>query len=78
MKLIVAGATGFIASEVIRQSLRLKEVTSVIALARKPVSPPQGLAEAEAAKLRSVVISDYEIYPDEVLREFANANACIW
>ncbi|KAJ6507895.1 putative nucleoside-diphosphate-sugar epimerase [Mycena vitilis] len=75
MKLIVAGATGYVAQEVIRQSLRMSQVTSVVALARKPVVAPEG---ESASKLKSVIIKDYEHYSDEVKKEFAGADACIW
>jgi hypothetical protein len=79
MQLIVAGASGFLATEVIRQSLYLPKITSVIALARRSVSAPSGLgADADASKLQSVVIKDYDDYPDEVKKQFANADACIW
>ncbi|KAK7750324.1 hypothetical protein SLS62_007732 [Diatrype stigma] len=79
MKLIVAGATGYVAKEVVRQSLGRKEISSVIALARKPVPVPEGLANsADAAKLHNVCIEDYGQYPDHVKKEFAGAGACIW
>jgi uncharacterized protein YbjT (DUF2867 family) len=79
MKLIVAGATGFVASEVIRQSLRRPEITSVVALARKAVPPPPHAESAEeTSKLKSVVVEDYGEYPDDVKKEFAGADACIW
>lgn len=75
MKLIVAGANGFVATEVIRQSLLRSDITSVVALARKAVSAPDG---PDASKLKSVVIEDYGSYPEEVRKEFAGADACIW
>ena len=79
MKLIVTGATGFVGKEVIRQSLGRKEITSVVAVARKPVPVPGDLPDgADVSKLHSVVISDYMEYSDEVKKEFAGANACIW
>jgi len=79
MKLIVAGATGFVATEVICQSLRRPEITSVVALARKPVPVPSNLdGGADASKLASVVVKDYDDYPDHVAQEFAGAAACIW
>lgn len=74
MKLIVAGGTGLVATEVIRQSLQMREITSVIALARKPVQ----IDGIESSKLKSVIISDYGEYPDHVKAEFAGADACIW
>ena len=75
MKLIVTGASGLIGTEILRQGLRRKDITSIVALARKPVSAPEG---ADASKLKSVVIKDYDHYPDEVKAEFAGADACIW
>jgi uncharacterized protein YbjT (DUF2867 family) len=79
MKLIVAGASGFVGQEVIRQSLKRADITSVIALSRKTVSAPSDSgAGYDTAKLRSVVIKDYEDYPEEVLKELAGAKACIW
>ncbi|KAJ5610742.1 hypothetical protein N7510_007461 [Penicillium lagena] len=75
MKLIVAGATGLVGREVIRQSLQNSQVTQVIALARKPVQVED---DVDSSKLKSVVISDYEEYPDHVKAEFAGADACIW
>lgn len=74
MKLIVAGATGLVGSEIIRQALRNSDVTEVIALARKPVA----MDDSSASKLKSVVIRDYAEYPDEVKAELAGADACIW
>ncbi|KAI1802327.1 NAD(P)-binding protein [Daldinia bambusicola] len=79
MKLIISGATGFVAKEIIRQSLSRDEITSVVALARKPVSVPEKLSpDANPSKLKSIVVEDYEHYPEEVKKEFAGAAACIW
>ncbi|KAF8206152.1 hypothetical protein K438DRAFT_2013944 [Mycena galopus ATCC 62051] len=75
MKLIVAGATGFVGQEVIRQALRNPDIKSIVALARRPVAPP---TRADASKLKSVVVKNYDEYSDEVKQEFAGADACIW
>lgn len=74
MKLIVAGATGLVGSEIIRQSLQVDAITQVIALARKPIH----LEHENASKLKSVVVKDYAEYPDNVKAELAGADACIW
>jgi uncharacterized protein YbjT (DUF2867 family) len=78
MKLIIAGASGLVATEVIRQSLRNKEITTVLALARRPVSAPPGTNPTDASKLRSIVIKDYETYNEDARKEFSDADACIW
>ncbi|PHH86636.1 hypothetical protein CDD83_9945 [Cordyceps sp. RAO-2017] len=75
MKLIVAGSTGFVATEVIRQALSHPGVTSIVALARRETPVPP---DAPPGKLKSVVCSDFANYPDSVKRELAGADACIW
>jgi hypothetical protein len=81
MQLIVAGASGYLASEVIRQALSLPKITSIIALARRSVEAPDEYyldVPADRSKLKSVVVKEYDDYPDEVKKEFAKADACIW
>lgn len=75
MKIIVAGATGLLGREIVRQTLHIREITQVIALARKPVQLEEGL---DSSKIKTVVISDYGDYSDDVKAEFAGADACIW
>ena len=75
MKLIVAGATGLVGSEIIKLSLEIPEITSVIALARKPVQVEGGRTPS---KVKSVIIKDYGEYSDDAKAEFAGADACIW
>jgi uncharacterized protein YbjT (DUF2867 family) len=76
MKLIIAGASGFVGQEAVRQSLNRPEITSVIALSRQPVSAPE--AGVDASKLRNVLVQSYEEYPGDVREEFVGADACIW
>jgi len=79
MKLIIGGATGFVATEIIRQSLGNPKVTAIYALARKPVSVPQGVpAGADTSKLKSLVVKDFEKYPEDVKEQIADADAAIW
>lgn len=79
MKLIIGGASGFVAQELLRQSLKRPEFTTIVALSRNPVTAPSDIGDAaNAAKLRSVVVKDYGEYSDDVRKEFAGADACIW
>ncbi|CAO2649672.1 Nn.00g009640.m01.CDS01 [Neocucurbitaria sp. VM-36] len=78
MKLIITGASGFVATEVLRQALLLPSITSVVAVARNSVSPPNGIPAANATKLKSVVVPDYATYPEDARKELEGANACIW
>lgn len=79
MKLVVAGASGFVATEIIRQCLESPKIFRVIALARRPVPAPPNLSSAaDPSKLRSVVVVDYDVYSDEAKAQLAGIDACIW
>lgn len=77
MKLIIGGATGFVAEELIRECLKNSAITSIIALGRRETSPPSD-AGASASKLKSIIIEDFESYSDSIKKEIENADACIW
>jgi hypothetical protein len=63
----------------IRQSLSIPQITSVIALARKSVDIPKNHNPgANVNKFKSVVVKDYDDYSENVRKEFTAAYACIW
>lgn len=79
MKLVIAGASGFVATEIIRQSLSIPTITSVISLSRRPISTLSNLGHgADASKLHSVLVDDYGTFTEDVRKEIASADACIW
>lgn len=81
MKLIVAGSTGFVATEIIHQALHNPSITSLIALGRKETPRPQNPTKNpnyDPTKLKSVVCNDFGNYSDDVKKELAGADACIW
>lgn len=80
MKLIVAGSTGFVATEIIRQALADPAITSIVAFGRRRAPEPQNLApNADTTKLKSVVLDDFDDeYPESVKEELSGADACIW
>ncbi|KAI1821672.1 hypothetical protein F4861DRAFT_448990 [Xylaria intraflava] len=79
MKLVIAGSTGFLATELIRQALAHSGIASVIALGRREASlPPSTELDSSKAKLKSVICRDFETYPENVKTEIAGADACIW
>ncbi|KAF4977819.1 hypothetical protein FZEAL_5726 [Fusarium zealandicum] len=79
MKLIVTGATGFVAREVIRQALNNPKITSIVALARRETKIPDDAGpDAKTEKFRSVICDDFSNYPDSVKTELAGAHSCIW
>ncbi|KAJ4149074.1 hypothetical protein NW754_000510 [Fusarium falciforme] len=79
MKLVVAGATGFLGTEVVRQALSHPKIASVIALARRQTAVPGGSgSQADASKLKSVACDNFISYPESVKTEISDADACIW
>jgi uncharacterized protein YbjT (DUF2867 family) len=74
MKVILSGATGFIGSEVLRQCLKNSYITSVVALSRRNL--PEALASNPRVKV--IIMNDFTVYSDTVLKELAGAEACIW
>jgi hypothetical protein len=79
MKLIIAGSTGFIATEVIRQALSNSSVSSIVGLARRETAVPQNVGlGVDKAKFKSVICDDFENYSENVKQELAGADACIW
>ncbi|KAM0425502.1 hypothetical protein ACHAPT_009291 [Fusarium lateritium] len=79
MKLVVAGATGFLGTEVIRQALSHPKIKTVVALARRQTAIPEGSgSQADTSKLKSVACDDFGNYPENVKAKISDADACIW
>lgn len=79
MKLIIAGATGFVATEVIKQALCKPAITSIVALGRRETAVPQDVSShADIKKFKSVVCGDFENYSDSVKEGLSGADVCIW
>lgn len=74
MKVIVTGATGFVGAEVLRHCINNADITSIVALTRKDLSPEL----AKSDKVKTIIHKDFEHYPDSIIREFQGAVACLW
>lgn len=78
MKLIITGATGFVATEVIRQALMRHDVTSIVAVARSPAAVPPSVPPMYAKKMESVLVQDYGTYNQEIKESFKGTDAVVW
>lgn len=76
MKLVIAGGTGLVATELIRQGLRLPEITSLVALSRRPVQ--LDVENSNTSKFENILVQDYAQYSDSAKAALAGADACIW
>ncbi|KAK0108612.1 hypothetical protein ONS95_003407 [Cadophora gregata] len=74
MKIILTGSSGFIGSEVLTQAISNPEITSIIALSRKPL--PENLTSNP--KVSVVIIDDFTSYTPDVLKKLEGAEGCIW
>ncbi|RMZ90179.1 hypothetical protein DV736_g2595, partial [Chaetothyriales sp. CBS 134916] len=77
MKLIVAGSTGLVGKEVVRQALANPAVTSVVALARREENYEAGPG-GDKSKLVPAIVPNFSVYDDEVKEKLADADAVIW
>ncbi len=75
MHLILTGATGLVGSAVLDAMIKMKDVSKISILSRRPVPM------AEAAKdprVNVIIHKDFEKYDDEVLSKLKGANGCVW
>jgi hypothetical protein len=74
MKVILTGVTGFIGSEILSQCRRDPTVTSIMALSRRPL--PGSLTKDP--KIEVIIMKDFTVYSEEVIKKMEGADACIW
>jgi nucleoside-diphosphate-sugar epimerase len=74
MKVILTGVTGFIGSEVLTQCCANPEITSIIALTRRPLSADI----TKDPQVEVIVMKDFNTYSKEVIQQLEGADACIW
>ncbi|CAA9963140.1 hypothetical protein PTMSG1_06508 [Pyrenophora teres f. maculata] len=75
MKVLVVGATGAIGNTLLNHCLRRPEITSVVAIARRPVP------RSDNEKLSNNIIKDFGVLPDTedaAWTQMADADALIW
>jgi uncharacterized protein YbjT (DUF2867 family) len=71
MKVILAGATGFIGREVLDQCLKNASISAIVAISRSEL-------QIVDPKLKVINIDDFLVYPESLLEHIKNADACIW
>ncbi len=74
MKLVIAGATGFVGKEILRQALCSSEFDSIVTLGHRAVD----VGPHDREKLTDIVLDNLEQYPETVREQLADADACIW
>jgi uncharacterized protein YbjT (DUF2867 family) len=70
MKLLITGATGMVGSELLRQAMIDNDITSIIALSRKPL-------DIQHPKMKTVIHKDFLDY-GSLRNLFADCDVCAW
>ena len=74
MKIILAGATGFVGREVLAQCRYNPSITSIVVLTRRPL--PQEINDDP--KVTSVVMHNFLEYSNDAKAKIEGATAAIW
>ncbi|KAI0809783.1 hypothetical protein GGR55DRAFT_679614 [Xylaria sp. FL0064] len=74
MKIIVAGASGFIGSAAVREAIRDDSITQICVLSRGRPLPDDIASHAKVTVIRT----SFAEYSREVLNQLVDAEACIW
>ena len=72
MKIVLTGTTGFVGTEVLTQCLSQPAIKSILVLSRRPID------SVTHPKLKVVILEDFTVYGEEVLKDLEGAEACIW
>lgn len=75
MSLLLTGSTGYIGSEILSQALSNPLIASLVLLTRRPI-PDLNLEENP--KVRVVVMSDFGVYDEALVREIEGAEGVLW
>lgn len=71
MKVFITGSTGRVGGGVLDRCLAHPQITSVVALTRRPI-------DKKDPKLNNIVHKDYNTYPDSIIEQLKGTEACIW
>ncbi|KAK3312200.1 nucleoside-diphosphate-sugar epimerase [Apodospora peruviana] len=75
MHLILTGATGLIGSGVLDAMIKMKDVTKISILSRRPV--PMADA-AKDPRINVIIHKDFTKYDQELLDQLKDATGCVW
>lgn len=71
MKVILTGSTGTVGSAVLQRCIDHPEITSIVALTRRPL-------DVTSPKLNNILHEDFLTYDEDVIDQMKGAQACIW
>ncbi|KAG6006377.1 hypothetical protein E4U21_007108 [Claviceps maximensis] len=78
MEVIIAGATGFVGSTVLKRCLSDESISRIHVLTRKPLSEELMAGKDATRKISVVIKSDWMVWKEEEVEELRRARACLW
>ncbi|KAK1998794.1 nucleoside-diphosphate-sugar epimerase [Colletotrichum falcatum] len=75
MHLILTGATGLVGSGALDAMLKMKDITKISVLSRKPVAMAEN---ARDPRVNVIIHKDFEKYDAQLLEKLKGANGAVW
>lgn len=75
MHLILTGATGLVGSGVLDAMIKMKDVTKISVLSRRPIKMAEDLKDP---RVNVIIHKDFEKYDSDLLSKVSGANGCVW
>ena len=74
MKIIIAGANGYIGTHILKHAIADPEISHIFTLTRRPM--PKEWAQHE--KVTAIVHKDFLMYDKTLMEKLKGAEACLW
>lgn len=75
MHLILTGATGLCGSAVLDGMIRMKDVTKISIISRRPVKMAE---DSQDPRINVILHNDFEQYDATLLSQVKDATGCVW
>ncbi|GJC78692.1 protein fmp52, mitochondrial [Colletotrichum liriopes] len=75
MHLILTGATGLVGSGVLDAMIKMKDVTKISVLSRRPIPMVENVKDP---RINVIIHKDFEKYDSELLDKLKGANGAVW
>jgi len=75
MHLILTGATGLVGSGVLDAMIKMKDITKISIISRRPV---QMANDAKDPRINVIIHDDFMSYPQPLLDRLSDATGCVW
>ncbi|KUI65121.1 hypothetical protein VM1G_01137 [Cytospora mali] len=75
MHLILTGATGLVGSGVLDAMIKMKDISKIPILSRRPVAMAE---EAKDPGINVIIHKDFANYDSELLDKLKGARGCVW